>query len=92
MAMMMGRPMMMSRPYYYGYGYADDPIPDIPNGSNIDFYGMGWMMMMGRPPIPDIPYGSNSLFITNYGDYNQYDITQGGIQGGNSNLQPVRWP
>jgi len=67
MTMMMGQPMMMSRPYYYGYGYADDPIPHI-------------------------PYGSNSLFITNYGNYNQYDITQGGIQGSNGNLQPVRWP
>ena len=72
--------MMMARMYFYGYGYAYDRWP------------WGMTMMMGQPPIPDIPYGSNSLFINNNGDYNQYDITQGGIQGGNGNLQPVRWP
>ena len=59
-------------------------------------------MDKNRPPFWNVdsddgyylgnPYARNSIFINNHGNDNHYDITQGGIQGSNSDLQPVSWP
>ena len=67
---------------------------------NTYYYYNGMMGMGMGMPWPNYYYGygpmimpgSNSLFISNNGDHNRYDITQGGIQGTNGDLQPVSWP